>query len=186
MFIGHEYEDVASVFDVGSNELIKIASNLSNGRDIVGFSIKTPPKFYIGGMVNPFASELADEIISMKDKFESGARFFVTQPFFDIERLEEFRSAVGSIQAKVIISTVVLDSAARAKSMNNMPGIEMPKNIIEEIEASTNPADKGLEIATRIIDGSRAIYDGVHIINPSLNDVIPSVLNRSGIKRSSL
>ena len=186
MFVGHEYDDIATVFDVGSTELIQIASNLSNGTDVIGSDITNPPKFYVGGMVNPFASELADEIIRMKDKVESGATFFVTQPFFDIDRLEEFKAAVGSIQAKVIVSIVVLDSADRAKYMNNMPGIEIPEDIIVEIESSPDQKSKGIEIASRIIYEAKAIYDGVHIINPSLNDVVSLVLEGSGIQRSNL
>lgn len=186
MFVGHEYDDIATVFDVGSTELIQIASNLSNGTDVIGSDITNPPKFYVGGMVNPFASELADEIIRMKDKVESGATFFVTQPFFDIDRLEEFKAAVGSIQAKVIVSIVVLDSADRAKYMNNMPGIEIPEDIIVEIESSPDQKSKGIEIASRIIYEAKAIYDGVHIINPSLNDVVSPVLEGSGIQRSNL
>ncbi len=186
MFVGHEYDDIATVFDVGSTELIQIASNLSNGTDVIGSDITNPPKFYVGGMVNPFASELADEIIRMNDKVESGATFFVTQPFFDIDRLEEFKAAVGSIQAKVIVSIVVLDSADRAKYMNNMPGIEIPEDIIVEIESSPDQKSKGIEIASRIIYEAKAIYDGVHIINPSLNDVVSPVLEGSGIQRSNL
>ena len=122
----------------------------------------------------------------MKDKVESGATFFVTQPFFDIDRLEEFKAAVGSIQAKVIVSIVVLDSADRAKYMNNMPGIEIPEDIIVEIESSPDQKSKGIEIASRIIYEAKAIYDGVHIINPSLNDVVSLVLEGSGIQRSNL
>lgn len=186
MFIGHEYDDIATVFDVGSTELIQIAYNLSNGTDVIGSDITNPPEFYVGGMVNPFASELADEIIRMKDKVESGATFFVTQPFFDIDRLEEFKAAVGSIQAKVIVSIVVLDSADRAKYMNNMPGIEIPEDIIVEIESSPDEKAKGIEIASRIIYEAKAIYDGVHIINPTLNDVVSLVLEGSGVQRSNL
>lgn len=186
MFIGHEYDDIATVFDVSSTELIQIAYNLSNGTDVIGSDITNSPEFYVGGMVNPFASELADEIIRMKDKVESGATFFVTQPFFDIDRLEEFKAAVGSIQAKVIVSIVVLDSADRAKYMNNMPGIEIPEDIIVEIESSPDQKAKGIEIASRIIYEAKAIYDGVHIINPTLNDVVSLVLEGSGVQRSNL
>ena len=186
MFIGNEYGDIETVFDVGSTDLIHIASNLSNGIDVIGSHIDNTPKFYVGGMVNPFASELADDIIRMKDKVEAGAKVFITQPFFDIDRLEEFRAAIGSIQAKVISSIVVLDAVDRAKRMNNIPGIEIPQNIIMEIESSAEHKSKGIDIAARTINKAKAIYDGVHIINLGLIDVVRLVLEKSGIKRSSL
>ena len=60
------------------------------------------PSFYLGAAVNPFASELADEIIRMEEKVSAGAQFFQSQAVFDMTQLAEFMAIVKPLGAPVI------------------------------------------------------------------------------------
>jgi 5,10-methylenetetrahydrofolate reductase len=185
-FTDSGYENIKQVYDVGSDELIKIASDLNLGKDINGNMVKGTPAFYIGGVINPFASELADEIIRVKYKVEAGAEFFHTQPFFEVNRLEEFLAALGSIDTKVIIGVLILESVEMARSISRMPGIEIPEEIFMELDKAKDKTAKGIEIAARIVKAAKEIYAGVHIIDTGSNDLIPLVLEYAGIFRREI
>lgn len=177
-----DHPDAKTVFDLDSIRLLEAAASLTRGVDMGGSQLRGAPGFYLGAAVNPFASELADEIIRMEEKIVAGAQFFQTQAVFETSDLADFMARVRSFGAPVIAGIILLKSGDMARSMNrNLPGVHVPDALIAEMDAAGDKAQAGVEVAARIIREARDICDGVHIMAIGWERHIPKTLELSGI-----
>ena len=176
-----DHPEAKTVFDLDSIRLLEAAASLNRGTDMGGNRLRGAPSFYLGAAVNPFASELADEIIRMEEKVSAGAQFFQSQAVFDTTQLAEFMSIVKPLGAPVIAGIILLKSGEMARHMNqNLPGVLVPDNLIAEMDSAQDKAQAGIQIAARIIREARDICDGVHIMAIGWERYIPQVLELSG------
>ena len=71
----------------------------------------------------------------------------------------------------------------------NVPGIFVPQNLIEELEAAPKgeALNTGIGIAGRMITALKkdSICDGVHIMAIGKEEVVPDILAAAGISGSS-
>ena len=122
-----DHPEAKTVFDLDSIRLLEAATSLNRGTDMGSNRLRGAPSFYLGAAVNPFASELADEIIRMEEKVSAGARFFQSQAVFDTTQLAEFMAIVKPLGAPVIAGVILLKSGEMARNMNqNIPGVLVP------------------------------------------------------------
>ena len=178
-----DHPEAKTVFDLDSIGMLRTASLLMGGKDMVGNDLKGAPNFYLGAAANPSASELADEIIRMEDKIEAGARFFQTQAVFDSSQLEEFVAMVKPFGVPMVAGIIILKSGNMARNLNrNLPGVHVPDYLIAEIDAAQDKAQKGMEIAGRLIREVKDICSGVHIMAIGWERRIPQVLEVAGIQ----
>ncbi len=176
-----DHPEAKTVFDLDSIRLLEAATSLNGGTDMGSNRLRGAPSFYLGAAVNPFASELADEIIRMEEKVSAGAQFFQSQAVFDTTQLAEFMSIVKPLGAPVIAGIILLKSGEMARHMNqNIPGVLVPDNLIAELDGAQDKAQAGIQIAARIIREARDICDGVHIMAIGWERYIPQVLELSG------
>ena len=177
-----DHPEAKTVFDLDSIRLLEAATSLNRGTDMGSNRLRGAPSFYLGAAVNPFASELADEIIRMEEKVSAGARFFQSQAVFDTTQLAEFMAIVKPLGAPVIAGVILLKSGEMARNMNqNIPGVLVPDDLIAEMDSANDKAQAGVEIAARIIREARDICDGVHIMAIGWERYIPQVLELSGL-----
>ena len=176
-----DHPEAKTVFDLDSIRLLEAATSLNKGTDMGSNRLRGAPSFYLGAAVNPFASELADEIIRMEEKVSAGARFFQSQAVFDTTQLAEFMAIVKLLGAPVIAGVILLKSGEMARNMNqNIPGVLVPDHLIAEMDSANDKAQAGIQIAARIIREARDICDGVHIMAIGWERYIPQVLEMSG------
>ena len=176
-----DHPEAKTVFDLDSIRLLAAAASLNGGTDMGGNRLRGAPSFYLGAAVNPFASELADEIIRMEEKVSAGAQFFQSQAVFDTTQLAEFMAIVKPLGAPVIAGIILLKSGEMARHMNqNIPGVLVPDHLIAELDGAQDKAQAGIQIAARIIREARDICDGVHIMAIGWERYIPQVLELSG------
>ncbi len=177
-----DHPEAKTVFDLDSIRLLEAATSLNGGTDMGSNRLRGAPSFYLGAAVNPFASELADEIIRMEEKVSAGARFFQSQAVFDTTQLAEFMAIVKPLGAPVIAGVILLKSGEMARNMNqNIPGVLVPDDLIAEMDSAQDKAQAGIQIAARIIREARDICDGVHIMAIGWERYIPQVLEMSGL-----
>lgn len=177
-----DHPDAKMVFDLDSIGLIGSANSLMRGKDMGNNGLKGSPKFYLGAVVNPAASELADEIIRMEDKTEAGARFFQTQAIFDPTQLEEFMAIVSHTRVPVLAGIIILKSGNMARNLNlRLPGVHVPDAIIDEMDNARDKSRKGIEIAGRIIRDVMGLCSGVHVMAIGWERRIPRVLKAAGV-----
>jgi 5,10-methylenetetrahydrofolate reductase len=178
-----DHPESKPVFDLGSVQLIQVASALESGKDMKGNALKGAPKFCMGAVVNPGADPLEPETIKMEKKIEAGAQFFQTQAVYDIELFKRFLDSIKDIKKVPILAGIVLlKSAGMAKYMNkNVAGVFVPDNLIQEMEMTKDKAAKSIEIAARLIKELKPLCQGIHIMPIGWDKKVPLVLDAAGL-----
>ena len=177
-----DHPEAKPVFDLGSVQLLRIASELQSGHDMKGNMLKGSPKFCIGAVVNPGADPLEPEIIKMEQKVAAGAQFFQTQAVYDVSLFKRFVEESRHIKAPVIAGIVLLKSAGMARFMNeNVAGISVPEHLIKEMDEAKDKAAASITIAGRLIKELRPLCRGVHIMPIGWGRKVPQVLDAAGL-----
>lgn len=174
-----DHIDAKPVFDLDSVQLIDIASRLNHGFSAIDKPIKGKTSFFIGGVVNPGANPLEPQIITFEKKVQSGARFFQTQAIYDIETLRRFLNFVNKFDVYILAGILVLKSAKMARFLNdNVAGVNVPQDLIKQLEDSKDPLEKGIEIAAEQIKSLKNICHGVHIMTVGQEEIINNILDK--------
>ncbi|PYM68481.1 MAG: bifunctional homocysteine S-methyltransferase/methylenetetrahydrofolate reductase, partial [Candidatus Rokuibacteriota bacterium] len=87
---GGDYVNATAVFDVDAIGLIRILTEMNEGRDATGNSVGEPTAFCVGAALDPAAADPSREMERFLAKAEAGARWCQTQPIYDLEVLERF------------------------------------------------------------------------------------------------
>jgi len=82
----------------------------------------------------------------------------------------------------LLAGILLLKTPAMARYVNErVPGVEIPENLITELERSADPAKTGIEIAARIIVESKKVCRGVHIMAGGREDLVKEILEKAGV-----
>ncbi|MDN5313254.1 MAG: methylenetetrahydrofolate reductase [Thermoanaerobacteraceae bacterium] len=167
------------VFEMDSVNILQVAGTLMGGKDLAGNDLAGTPDFYLGASVTPVYDPMELQLLKMKKKIQVGARFFQTQAVFDIELFKKFITAMGDIDAKILVGVIPLKSPGMANYMNkNVPGIFVPDEIIERLRKSQDRVKEGLKIAAEFINEVRQqkLCDGIHIMAIGAEENVPALL----------
>lgn len=176
-----DHRGAKGVFDLDSVQLLRVARGLEGGADMAGNRLRGAPHFCLGAAVNPSQVPLEPQLMKMEKKVVAGADFFQTQPVFDIEAFASFMEKTGHLHVPVLAGVFLVKSAKMAHFMNrNIPGISIPRFILDEFEKSANPVNTSIEIAARLIKDLRSLSQGVHIYTIHWEDKVPLVLDKAG------
>ena len=175
------------VFDLDSVSLIHAVSRLEQGFDLSGNELEgQPPKFAKGAVVSPCSDSVDAQLAKMERKVEAGAEFFQTQAVFEPEKFISFMEKAKQFGVPVMLSIIIPKNAGMANFMNNnIAGISVPPEIIEELKADKEKAKAGItgvEITARIIKECRDYCQGVHIMALGWESKVPDLLKLSGLK----
>ncbi|NQU73279.1 MAG: methylenetetrahydrofolate reductase [Candidatus Omnitrophica bacterium] len=179
-----DHPEAMPVYDIDSVQLIKVAQGLTEGKDMMGNQLDGAPKFFLGGVVNPGADPIEPHIIRMEKKVEAGARFFQTQPVYEVDKFARFMEQTKHIKAPILAGIVLLKSAGMAKFMNeNVAGVFVPQNLIDEMKAASKEdrPKKSIEIAVRLIKKLKSLCPGVHIMPLGWDKYVPAILDGAGL-----
>jgi methylenetetrahydrofolate reductase (NADPH) len=181
-----DHKDAKGVFDLDSVQLLDAIQILADGKDLAGNPLDGAPRFCKGAIVTPEAQPLEPQLVKFEKKIEAGAEFIQTQAVYDLNNFRNFMDYASKFSVKILVGIVVLVSAGMAKFMNrNVPGIFVPKPLIDELEGA--PKGKALEtgigIAARTIRTIRdeKLADGVHIMAIGKEEAVPKILDLAGI-----
>jgi methylenetetrahydrofolate reductase (NADPH) len=153
------------VFDVNSTSLLKLIAQLNAGRDGAGHPLEGGSDFFCGATVNPCLEPLEPELRRFTEKVEAGARFFQTQAIYDLEAFGRFMAVARRLPVHIIAGLIPLRSAKMARFLNEkVPGIRVPIAMIEDLEKASDPLEKGLEIAVRLVEGLKGPCQGIHLM----------------------
>lgn len=177
-----DHPQAKPVFDLDSVSLLQAAKGLEQGHDLAGKELKGSPHFFVGASVTPGADPLEPQIIKMEKKVKAGAQFFQTQAMYEPKQFEEFMNSVKHLNVPVLVGIVLLRSAAMARFMNNnVAGIHVPESLIEEMNQAEKKAEKGIEIAARLINEMKGMCQGVHIMAIGMESRVPAIVTASGL-----
>lgn len=170
------------VFDLDSVSLLYAAKELENGKDLSGNELKGTPKFFLGACVTPGADPLEPQLLKLERKVKAGAEFIQTQAIYEPKKFEAFMKEAAKFKVPVMAGIVLLRSAAMARFMNkNVAGIHVPDALIDEIDKAEDKAQKGIEIAARLIKEMKGMCQGTHIMAIGLEHRVPAILDAAGL-----
>ena len=183
---GGDSRQAKPVFDLDSVSLIHAAKQLEQGVDLGGNElIGMPPKFAKGAVVSPCSDSVDVQLVKMERKIKAGAEYFQTQAVFEPEKFIRFMEKAGQFGVPVMLSVIIPKHAGMANYLNNnVAGISVPPEIIEELKADkekTKAGITGVEITARIIKQCRDYCQGVHIMGLGWESKVPDILKLSGI-----
>ncbi len=180
-----DHKAAKPVFDFDSVQLIKIASGLRNGHDMVGNELTHSPDMAIAAVVTPQFEPMELQLMKMEKKIESGAEFFQTQAVYDPVLFEEFIKKTDGFGRPIQLGMVLVKSAAMAKFMNeNIAGIQVPESWIKEMNsvAKEDRKKKCAEMTARLLRELRPMIQGVHLMPLGWTDIVPDILEQADIR----
>ena len=175
------------VFDLDSVSLLHAVGQLEKGIDLGGNELEgDPPKFSKGAVVSPCSDSVDVQLAKMERKIEAGAEYFQTQAVFEPEKFIKFMDKAKQFGIPVMLGVIIPKNAGMANFMNNnIAGISIPPEIIEELKADkekTKAGITGVEITARIIKECRDYCQGVHVMALGWEAKVPDLLKLSGLK----
>ena len=169
--------DARPVFDLDSVQLLDMTAGLMAGVDMVGKPLDGAPKFFPGAAANPAAEPFELMFRKVAKKVESGARFFQTQAVFERWALERFSAAMQPLGVPVIAGVLLVRSDKMARFLNdNIPGVQVPDELVERLERASDPVAEGVAIAREAVGWARELCQGVHLMTLGHEDKIPAIL----------
>ena len=163
-----DYPQATSVFDIDSIGLIRAASSMNRGVDLMGHTIGEPTSFLIACAANPKAFNMERETERLEMKAEAGAEIIFTQPLFELQALEEFIKRTGHLRLPLMLGILPLRSYRHADFLHNeVPGIVIPENIREKLRVAGKEAAKvGVQLSKEFLKEAKKLVQGVYIMPP--------------------
>lgn len=180
-----DHPDAKDVYDLDSVQLARTIRRMNEGYDLTDNELQGKTDFFIGAVVTPIMeTEAAFELqlIKMEKKIEAGVRFFQTQAVYDVDAFEKFMKRAERLGAPVLAGVIPLKSVGMAKYMNNnVAGVFVPENLIEEMRNAENKAAKGLEMAAQLITDLKGLCQGVHVMAIGWEKKVPELLKLASL-----
>jgi len=178
-----------NVYDVDSIQLISILKEMRDAGVLEsGDPLSQPTPFFIGAVWTPLAPPEEFRILRLAKKIEAGADFIQTQAIFDMKR---FATAVAAAhergitkRAAILAGIIVPKSAKMLEYMNaNVPGVEVPANLIKRMAAAKDQRQEGYQITVELIQAARNIpgVKGVHLQAIESEEVLPEIIKSAGL-----
>ena len=164
-----DYPGTHSVYDIDSIGLVELMARLNRGEDFHGRAIDAPTSFFPGVAVNPTADDLELEVERFHRKVAAGARFAMTQLLFDLELLDAFRQRIGGTWPIPVLVGVwpIRTYETLVRMHNEMPGLVIPEHVLERYRVAGPAArDVGVALGHELIEGARAVAQGVYVMAP--------------------
>lgn len=175
-----DHRDAKAVYDLDSVQLVHAIDGLNKGKNMKDKDLRGGTGFYIGAVVAPEAFPFEPEWIKFQKKIDAGARFFQTQAIFDMERFKRFFEDAGKTGVKILGGILLLKSAKMARYLNeNVPGVNVPPSMIDEIEGASDQLKKGIEIAARQVKELKGFCHGAHVMAIGQEESVPEIIGLS-------
>ena|SRR5947209_5129590 len=152
------------------------------------------PQFAIGGACFPethiHATSPEDDLRYLKEKVDAGARFLITQLFFDNALYDEFvrRAREIGIDVPIVPGIMPITNVAQIQRITGLCGATIPSGLIAELEArSDDPdavADFGVAYATlQCADLLAAGAPGIHFYTLNRSPATRAILSALRLTR---
>jgi len=179
-----DHHQAKAVHDLDLLKLLTAIKTMESGRDLAGVDLKGAPRFLVGATVKVTADPgaLKQELADLDQKIAAGARFFTTQPVFDVKALEKFRDQVGPRQAAVIPTVLLLKSVGMARYINAHMEMKIPEVFVTRIHQAADRVRECVQIAAELVAAVKnAGFPGVLVSTIGWEEKLPSILAAAGV-----
>ncbi|MBC8392509.1 MAG: methylenetetrahydrofolate reductase [Deltaproteobacteria bacterium] len=166
--------DAMNVFDIDSMNLIHaVRSMREEGKDMSGFELNGPPRFFIGAAANPFADPFEYRVIRLAKKIDAGVDFIQTQCIYNLDRFKEWmrlaREEGLTDKVHILAGITPLKSEGMARYMSKrVAGMDVPESLIKRMGGvpKDQAAEEGIKICLETIAELREVkgVHGIHIM----------------------
>jgi len=179
--------------DLDAVQMIWILRKMRDeGKYLDGRPIKNPPKFFLGAAAAPFASDPKFQALREHKKVNAGAQFFQTNLVYDVERMEIWLNELAKRnvldKVYIMIGITPLKSAKMSKFMTQVPGVFVPKTILDRMDAAAaagNEQEEGVQIALELIEKIKKLekqgIHGIHIMPVMWETIVPRIVTEAGL-----
>src|SRR3989339_595689 len=165
-----DHHQAKPVNDLNLLELLAAIKTMEGGRDLAGVDLKGSPKFLVGATVKVTndAGALKQELAELDKKIAAGARFFTTQPVFDV--------------AALIPTVMLLKSVGMARYINAHMEMKIPEAFVTRIQKSSDRVRECVQIASEFVAAvKKQGFPGVLVSTVGWEDKLPSILAAAGL-----
>jgi methylenetetrahydrofolate reductase (NADPH) len=185
--------DKMDINDLDAIQMLWILRRMRDeGKYLDGREIKYPPKFFLGAAASPFSSNPKFQALREQKKVNAGAQFFQTNLVFDIEGMETWLNELAKRnvldKVYILIGITPLKSLKLARMISEVPGVYLPKNILQRMEAADslgNAREEGVQIALELISKVRTYHkhgiNGIHLMPVGWDDVVPRIITEADL-----
>src|SRR5688572_5260050 len=185
--------DQMDINDLDAIQMLWVLRRMRDeGKYLDGREIKYPPQFFLGAAASPYSSNPVFQALREQKKVNAGAQFFQTNLVFDINGMETWldQLAKRNVLDKVyiLIGIAPLKSLKMAVLLSEVPGVQMPRRIIQRMDAA-NVAGKaqaeGVQIALELISQVKKYHGqgihGIHLMPVGWDEVVPRLVMDAGL-----
>jgi methylenetetrahydrofolate reductase (NADPH) len=187
------YESLTkAVFDIDSLGLVRLVTEMNEGRLAAGETLQAPTGFLVASAANP----LVDTVEKLEQKVVAGAHFLQSNIVYDVDRFAEWFAPIVDAgvpaRAPVLVGVTPPRSTRMLRHMHdNIPGIEVDELTFSRMEglAGDEAEAAGVQIAVDVIRRLRELpgVGGVHIMAPGWEaEAVPRVVAGAGLSVLSL
>ena len=161
-------ERLTGVFDVRSSELLRLLKGFNEGRNASGEDMKAGAGLFVGAAFNPNTANIRMQVGRMERKIELGAEYFLTQPVYSRDKVDEILEATAGIKTPIFLGIMPLASHRNAEFLHNeFPGINIPEGVRERMRrAGDQGGVEGLEIAWELMEYALPRFAGIYLMPP--------------------
>jgi methionine synthase / methylenetetrahydrofolate reductase(NADPH) len=172
-----DYPNVDGVWDVDSVGLIERVVDLNQGIDCNGLPLATKTSFLAGARFNAGAADLDSETSRTISKIRAGARFLISRPVYELDRLRRLLAALAEEGVPVLISIAPLRSFEEADYLaHEVPDIAIPPAALRVMEQAGRDAGRaGIEMAAELLAEAGPLVQGTVLALPGTD---PAALDR--------
>ncbi len=183
-----DHPKARGVFELESVRLLKLINQLNMGLDFNHKSLSDGNlDLFPGAAVDPQLKSWSGLKSRFEKKVAAGAKFFQSQLITDFDKLDKFMNQIAlGCDRPILAGIFLLKSAKNAQFINrNVPGVEIPEEIIKRLAKADNPLEEGIKIAAEQVKLAKDICQGVHLMAVKREDLIPQILNEAHISSIS-
>lgn len=168
-----DFPGATSVYDVSSMELISLIKQLNEGISFSGKVLRKKANFSVAAAFNPNVRVLDRAVSRLEKKIEHGADYFISQPVYSKEKIEEIYEATKHLDTPIYIGIMPLTSFRSAEFLHHeVPGIKLSDEVLERMKACEGDkvleAKEGVAIARELLDTAVSRFNGIYLITPFL------------------
>ncbi|MBM3924668.1 MAG: hypothetical protein FJ320_01565 [SAR202 cluster bacterium] len=161
-FSAKDLERVKPVDDYRPTELIKAIADMNGGLDFRGLKLRQATDLCIGGAID-LGRGVEEEAALTHKKAQAGAHFFVTQPVFYTEQVEQFHSAYKAVAGQASSQPVFWGLQVMVK--DGVIFASVPEAVRRELDSGRDGVEMAVEQWWRFRDAG---IDAFYIVPPIL------------------
>ncbi len=168
-----DFPGATSVYDVSSMELMTMIKQLNEGISFSGKPLRKKANFSVAGAFNPNVRVVSRAVDRLEKKLEHGCDYFISQPVYTKEKIEEIYEATKHLDAPIYIGIMPLTSFRSAEFLHHeVPGIKLSDDALERMKACGEDKERataeGVAIAKELLDTACRYFNGIYLITPFL------------------